>query len=363
MALEAQRELVQFARHRPRMALLLRPLDKKLAEPVQFADGCWLLQPSGLCDVEVTLGRAQKPATCRLFPFNRLFDVGDALIVDFNSRVCPLQDVAAERSGQGFAELSAELSAERVMDTLPVRAKLPQGAAKFGWQAHEGLVRDAIAQFLEEPDYATFAAFQEEAVVALAQGKPPPAPGSAPIAARAERLRETLLSRWRTLFGASAATEPALAAASRAASRQAALLTGSWRLDGLLRESKDGHYTTEIQRLPRSILATSFLLELGLFDRARPPGLRAATETRLGAFGVARLLAFFDRRARVHAKIPHPAGPPELHEAIDALSAALRKGDKSLGDAVTTALAGAPPELRGLAFAAFANGDAQLEIT
>lgn len=52
---------------------------------------CFFLDDQGLCRVEMDHGRAQKPASCRLFPFNRVFRLGAYTIVDYNSVICPLQ--------------------------------------------------------------------------------------------------------------------------------------------------------------------------------------------------------------------------------------------------------------------------------
>jgi hypothetical protein len=54
-------------------------------------DRCWFLDDGGLCRVEAELGRARKPASCRLFPFNRVFRLGGFSVVDYNSVICPLQ--------------------------------------------------------------------------------------------------------------------------------------------------------------------------------------------------------------------------------------------------------------------------------
>jgi len=52
---------------------------------------CFFLDDQGLCQVEVDHGRDSKPASCRLFPFNRVFRLGAYTIVDYNSVICPLQ--------------------------------------------------------------------------------------------------------------------------------------------------------------------------------------------------------------------------------------------------------------------------------
>src|SRR5678815_4187396 len=45
-------------------------------------DRCWFLDDQELCRVEREHGRARKPASCRLFPFNRIYRLGDWAVVD-----------------------------------------------------------------------------------------------------------------------------------------------------------------------------------------------------------------------------------------------------------------------------------------
>ena len=79
-ALTARRpEIVPFLRRRGDAITLWNPRDR-----------CWFLEDDGLCRVEVEDGRAAKPASCRLFPFNRVFTLGAVTVVDYNSVICPL---------------------------------------------------------------------------------------------------------------------------------------------------------------------------------------------------------------------------------------------------------------------------------
>ena len=61
----------------------------------------------GLCRVETEDGRAAKPASCRLFPFNRVFRIGAYTIVDYNSVICPL---TVGDGGITHAEVAAEIA-------------------------------------------------------------------------------------------------------------------------------------------------------------------------------------------------------------------------------------------------------------
>lgn len=354
LALEASAEVVRFARLEPRLAALVHPVNAQFAQVVDVTDGCWMLRPDGLCAIEVERSYAEKPHTCRLFPFNRIFTVGGERVVDFNSKICPLQDVADERTGQSHEDLRRQIEAEGPGFFGRGEAPPPPGGEEMGWLAHEAFIRDQSEPLLGQADYATFAALQEEAALALLKREP-----FSPVhlRARAEMLQK-LLHRWRAHHGVLG--EPGLADAARKAARQAALLTCSWRLSVLLR-SGAGPYAAEIQLLPKRLLATAHLLELSHLARRTAPGLRAATEVFQNAAPLIGLLAFFGRRARLREPLRLPVAA-EVQPAVAALSVALLAGDRSLGDAVESALAPFAPPLRSMAFSALAFGEAELMI-
>jgi Fe-S-cluster containining protein len=89
-------------------------------------DRCWFLADDGLCRVEAEDGRAAKPASCRLFPFNRVFRLGSWTVVDYNSVVCPLQ-VGGE-GAIAHAEVWREI--EEVADAAIVGTPLPAADAE-----------------------------------------------------------------------------------------------------------------------------------------------------------------------------------------------------------------------------------------
>src|SRR6185503_20280068 len=88
-------------------------------------DRCWFLADDGLCRVEVEDGRAAKPASCRLFPFNRVFKIGTTLVVDFNSVICPLAVV--DDDGVSHQEVLDEIAT--IQDPAIVGTQLPPAAA------------------------------------------------------------------------------------------------------------------------------------------------------------------------------------------------------------------------------------------
>jgi hypothetical protein len=71
-------------------------------------DRCWFLDDEELCRVEREHGRARKPASCRLFPFNRIYRIGRWAIIDYNSVLCPL--AVGGRAPVAHADVLAEIA-------------------------------------------------------------------------------------------------------------------------------------------------------------------------------------------------------------------------------------------------------------
>lgn len=88
-------------------------------------DRCWFLTDDGWCRIETEDGRAAKPASCRLFPYNRVFRLGSYTVVDYNSVVCPL---AVGGDGASHAEVWDEI--EAVADPAIVGTPLPASDAE-----------------------------------------------------------------------------------------------------------------------------------------------------------------------------------------------------------------------------------------
>jgi len=99
-------QLVQLLARRPALAAFLRRRGNAITA-FNPRDRCWFLDDGGLCRIEVEDGRAAKPASCRLFPFNRVFRLGAFTIVDYNSVICPLR-VADDATGIPHADVAAE---------------------------------------------------------------------------------------------------------------------------------------------------------------------------------------------------------------------------------------------------------------
>jgi Fe-S-cluster containining protein len=113
-------QLVQLVEKRPELAAFVRRRGDAITA-FNPRDRCWFLEDDGLCRVEVEDGRAAKPASCRLFPFNRVFHIGATMVVDYNSVICPL--VAVGEGGVSHAEILDEISTIR--DPAIVGSALP----------------------------------------------------------------------------------------------------------------------------------------------------------------------------------------------------------------------------------------------
>jgi Fe-S-cluster containining protein len=112
-------ELVQLLARRPEIAPFLRRRGDAITA-FNPRDRCWFLAPEGLCKIEVEDGRAAKPASCRLFPFNRVFRIGSYTVVDYNSVICPLE---VGTDGITQAEVLAEI--QGIQDPTVVGTQLP----------------------------------------------------------------------------------------------------------------------------------------------------------------------------------------------------------------------------------------------
>ena len=115
-------QLTQLVARRPAIVPFLRRRGDAITA-FNPRDRCWFLADDGMCRIEVEDGRAAKPASCRLFPFNRVFRIGGYTVVDYNSVICPLAAVADGGGGVSHAEVLAEI--EGIADPAVVGTPLP----------------------------------------------------------------------------------------------------------------------------------------------------------------------------------------------------------------------------------------------
>lgn len=112
-------QLVQLVARRPELTAFLRRRGDAITA-FNPRDRCWFLEDDGLCRIETEDGRAAKPASCRLFPFNRVFRIGSYTVVDFNSTICPL---TVGDDGIAHADVHAEIAG--IQDPTVVGSRLP----------------------------------------------------------------------------------------------------------------------------------------------------------------------------------------------------------------------------------------------
>jgi Fe-S-cluster containining protein len=115
-----QSALVQLVTKRPELSAFVRRRGDAVTA-FNPRDRCWFLADDGLCRIEVEDGRAAKPASCRLFPFNRVFKIGAHTVVDYNSVICPLAVVG--EGGVSHEEVLAEIAS--IADPAIVGTQLP----------------------------------------------------------------------------------------------------------------------------------------------------------------------------------------------------------------------------------------------
>jgi len=184
-------QLTQLVARRPAITAFLRRRGEAITA-FNPRDRCWFLADDGLCKIEVEDGRAAKPASCRLFPFNRVFRIGSYTIVDYNSVICPM--MATEDRGVSHAEIWDEIGSIQdptvVGTSLPARDPEAEGKALI-----EGEREIAAALFAApgdlaiawgaQADAAALAGEQATAVAAFTAvlGAPWQAPSSETMAA------------------------------------------------------------------------------------------------------------------------------------------------------------------------------------
>jgi Fe-S-cluster containining protein len=139
-------QLIQLLARRPALTAFLRRRGDAITA-FNPRDRCWFLADDGLCRIETEDGRAAKPASCRLFPFNRVFRLGPYTIVDYNSVICPL---TVADDGVSHAEVADEIA--RITDPAVVGTPLPARAPEAEGRALVETERAAAAALFAAPD-------------------------------------------------------------------------------------------------------------------------------------------------------------------------------------------------------------------
>lgn len=328
-ALDARTELVPLLVREPRMAPFIRAVAPGIVQWAESTDGCWFLQPDGFCEVEGKHGRSAKPTTCRLFPFNRVFFVGDTRVVDFNSVICPLQD--ARGAGVAWHELDTELDGIAPGPLTSSRVPPPAGAEKT-WEALERAVLTASSEMVDAPA-ETFVDRQ----LALA--------GAPPTSAR-------FVEQWARFLELEPTPQPSV-------DRHLALLTPSLRFNTLFRPNGPP-WAVATRRVPLLLLATTLLARIG----ARRSSMRSITELHQSTGPLRELLVRWFQPAVIAAAPKLDASDPvamPLAQAFAALAPERVKG-RNFGEVLVDAWREVPGPMRGAALAALARSGADLRF-
>lgn len=320
VAISAQQELVPLLSRVPRITSLLCPLPGGHVRLPDVTDGCWFLAGDGFCDYERSHGASAKFATCRMFPFNRVFRVGASQIVDVNSVVCPVEDAFQSGLGVSHTELLAELARFAKNPLLESPVPLSEQAQKLRWLTLETQLRDDSAGFLAAPRFLDYARhMQQHTALHL---------GLRRSTDEAARHIADLLRYLETLYGK---VNPVH---TEATSRALLLLSPSLRFNALFRKNTVG-YSQVVQSLPAQLLATFALAAQAATVWDRPLTLRGLTELHQAQTDLRLLLAKLREVAVLREPVSAPDLPSSLQQAAHALSQRLaphKQTAKPLGD-------------------------------
>ncbi|HZS38423.1 MAG TPA: hypothetical protein VFF06_16425 [Polyangia bacterium] len=315
-------ELIPLLARAPMLAAHVDLRGNGVYAAVDLRDGCWFLAGDGNCAIEVEHGRALKPSTCRLFPFNRVYRLGGVRVVDVNSVICPVE--AAGGSGVRWAELERELASL-------------EGSPLLDWPAHEPEGLSAAWLTVE----------RNAAEAAAACGNSPQAFAEA----LGDRASEAAVEAWARVYNIA---RDELAAREREVAPRVALIAASLRWNSLFHKEA-GPYPRVLLRLPRRLRALTFLAALGARGIGGAPSLRGITELWQGQADALDVLARWDEPVRVAGQSFDADVPPNLHAALGRLLAGAFRGGRTLGQLVEECAASLPAPERPLAVALAAS--------
>lgn len=314
----AAEELVPLLARAPHLAPHLQLRGGGSFGGVDLTERCWFLDEGGMCELETAHGRAAKPSTCRLFPFNRVFKLGEVRVIDVNSMLCPVEPRPG--AGQSHAELLAEIDALAGSSLLDVPAWQPMELAP-DWLARERSVARAAEEHAGSP--------------------------SALAAAAGDGATDALHAAWARAYGID---EAELAPLEALAAPRVALIYGSLRWNALFRKGALA-YPRELERLPRRLRALTLLAALSARSLGAAPTLRGVTELYRAQAGALDVLERFAQPVKLaqpkfSADVPQPLQP-----ALGALLGGAFRGGRTLGELVIAAGDTLPPPQRPLAIA------------
>jgi Fe-S-cluster containining protein len=310
-------ELVPLLGKVPSLAAQLRVRSGGTFLAANLTDACWFLQTDGNCGIETAHGRALKPSTCRLFPFNRVYRVGPVRVVDFNSQLCPLEEAGG--AGVRHAELESELDALAAAHPEPPAwqpALLPDD-----WLAVEEQAAAAARAHAADPDGLARAAGADDTATSAAG--------------------------WARVYGLTADDARALEAA---VAPRVALLAPSLRWNFLFRKDAPP-YPQGLARVVLRLRALAFLGTQATRVRGAAPSLRGLTELWIMQAPVLDVLERWQEPVQMLATRFDADIPAPLEPALGVMMGAAFRGKKTLGEVVELTAASLPEPQRPLAVA------------
>ena len=266
-------QLVPLLVRRPAVAPFVQPAGRH-ASIIDLAEGCWFLTSDGRCGIEIGDGYAAKPSICRLFPFTRVYRIGQVTVVEPHLLLCPLE----EGHGQGVTHASIATELAVLGDEMPnIYCHVPAALPDDWLEREREVVAQSAAFLLEGPKGQTGTSSCIEFAAQLGD------------AATATALWQS----WHQSFGLG----PDFGEHDRAVARGLALLTPTLRAAALFSGSPPGPYPRLITRLPGLILATGFIAALASRALGRPPTLRSIGELHKQTELVRELLSRWRRPA------------------------------------------------------------------
>ncbi len=311
-------ELVPLLARAPTLAPHLQLRGGGAYGAVDLTERCWFLADDGLCALETAHGRAAKPSTCRLFPFNRVFRLGDVRVIDVNSLLCPV----APAGGRGVTHraLLDDIATVEGSPLLDVPAWQPQDLPA-DWLARERAIAEAAVAHAADP--------------------------SALAAAAGDPGTDALHAGWLAAYGVDAAE---LAKWEAEVAPRVALLYPSLRWNALFHKGAPA-YPKNAAELPRRLRALTLLGALAARSLGAPPSLRGLTEMVRAHAGAIDVLARFDAPVKLKQPKFDADIPDQLRGALGVLLGRAFRGGLSLGELVAAAADALPVEQRPLAVA------------
>ncbi len=115
--------------------------------------GCYFLESSGLCRIELTYGRSAKPGVCLLFPFNKLNLLDDHLVVRPHFLCSQFKPVVPPRSG--FVHGSHRMVEEDIIITGMANGEVSKLSSNMDEEANAVLAAEKEFRYASEKALGT----------------------------------------------------------------------------------------------------------------------------------------------------------------------------------------------------------------